>query len=89
MVEVSVPTTAPIIVDCPDFVKETVDPLKPDPVITMVCKPLFGAFEGVMVEMMGVEAVVVRITDSVTVSPSPTVTLERLSRYPDFCSNTS
>lgn len=77
VVEVSVPTTAPINVDCPDCVRETVDPLKFFPVITMVCKPLFDAPDGVMLEIFGIEAMVDRVTDNVTVSPSSTVTLDR------------
>ncbi len=77
VVESSVPISAPIIVDCPDFVRETVDPAKFVPVITTVCEPLFDALDGVIFEMFGVEAVVVRVTDIVTVSPSPTFTLDR------------
>ena len=48
VVEVSVPTTAPVIVDCPDCVMETVDPLKFFPNITTVCKPRFDVLDGVM-----------------------------------------
>jgi hypothetical protein len=52
-VVVSVPTTAPVMVLWPVFVRVTADPLKPVPVISMVCDPLLTAPEGDMPVMVG------------------------------------
>ncbi|MFA6226157.1 MAG: hypothetical protein WC620_08295 [Methanoregula sp.] len=57
----SVPITAPVTGVCPDFVRVTVDPLKPVPTMTMVCEPLFAGLEGEILEITG--AVVVATSD--------------------------
>jgi hypothetical protein len=57
VVALSVPTTVPVIVDCPVFVRVTATgPLNPDPVITTVCPPLFAALVGEILVIVGVEA---------------------------------
>ena len=61
VVAVSVPITELVIVDCPVFVRVTEGPLKPVPVITMVCDPLFVALVGDVLEIVGVDAVPVAV----------------------------
>lgn len=61
VVELSVPMTAPVTVDCPVFVKVTDEPLKPDPIITIVCEPLFVGLEGEMDVIAGLDAVAVAV----------------------------
>jgi hypothetical protein len=86
LVGVSVPVIVLVIVDCPVFVRVTVEPLKPVPTISMVWEPLFSALVGERVVIVGAVTEGISIIERVTVSPSTTVTLLRLFWYPDFCS---
>ena len=74
-VALSVPTTDPVIVDCPVFVRVTATGvMNPDPVITTVCPPLFAALVGLMDVMVGLVTVATSVCDTVLVEPADTVT---------------
>jgi hypothetical protein len=60
---------APVIVACPACVRVTVDPLKPVPVISMVCEPLFTALAGDMLITVGAETAAVPVAVNVTGEP--------------------
>ena len=61
VVAVSVPIVTPLMVDWPVFVRVTVELLKPFPIISMVCWPLFTALVGEKLLIVGEDVVPVAV----------------------------